>query len=423
MKPLDARGLSLVAAVTLTAAAVGVGRLVLGPVPTGSGVPSRAPIALPVSHCELGVESTELASLAHASPLPVPNAFFPAPPAASHYEAPPGLRRTELDGADTGLAPYFSRLLEDGGTRRALAQAIARSGRYDFDVPRILRAWHVPEEVVAVAFVASALDDEDGGIWRLSDDVAKAYGLVVTPSYDERRSISLSTEVAAHYLSDLHERFGSWDLAVAAFGVGYGQVSQAVGDAPPPDPQSLRAPEGLSYLRAVAAVALVLANRESFGFADVRREEPAITSDLEVPAGTPFAIVARAGAVTVAELRALNPEYRSEVVPNAAPTMVVHVPAESLARTKELLVPLLYATDGRRAGSLPARASADAASTKRVLAGSHYYRAEQDEPLGDLAQRLSVDARSLASENALDPAGLVHAGQLLSLPRSSDASP
>lgn len=110
-------------------------------------------------------------------------------------------------------------------------------------------------------------------------DIAEAYGLVVTPAYDERRSVALATEVAAHYLANLHERLGAWDLAVTAFGIGYERTLRTASDQQPSSSAVADVPAaGLAYLRAVAAVATALANPNHLGSTANRmpRRRPAI---------------------------------------------------------------------------------------------------------------------------------------------------
>ena len=187
--------------------------------------------ALPAQLVFTGAESSELHSLV-AGDAGVPpdrgarTALFPRelPPIHDGYTRPQGLKRPELASRDDAMVDgALQYLATDARGHGALLAAFQRSGRHRDEIDRILRAWKIPTELSAIAFVESTFLptatslDGGAGLWSLTPDVAHAYGLAILPKYDERRGVSLSTEAAAHYLSDLHERLGSWELALYGF--------------------------------------------------------------------------------------------------------------------------------------------------------------------------------------------------------------
>lgn len=99
---------------------------------------------------------------------------------------------------------------------------------YEFD------KYNIPLELKYLAIVESALKPRARsrvgatGLWQFMFSTGKMYGLNVSSYVDERSDPIKSTEAAAKYLAKLYEIFGDWDLALAAYNSGPGNVSKAI---------------------------------------------------------------------------------------------------------------------------------------------------------------------------------------------------
>ena len=94
--------------------------------------------------------------------------------------------------------------------------------------------YSIPLELKYLAIVESALNPQAKspagavGLWQFMYQTGKAYGLQVNSYQDERMQPEQATKAAAAYLKDLHQIFDDWNLAIAAYNSGPGNVSKAI---------------------------------------------------------------------------------------------------------------------------------------------------------------------------------------------------
>ena len=118
--------------------------------------------------------------------------------------------------------------------KRSTETLINRSQYYFPMFEEVLDKYNLPLEIKYLAVVESALKPRAKsrvgatGLWQFMFATGKQYGLEVSSYVDERCDPLRSTNAAAKYLASLYKTFGDWDLALAAYNSGPGNVTKAI---------------------------------------------------------------------------------------------------------------------------------------------------------------------------------------------------
>ncbi len=118
--------------------------------------------------------------------------------------------------------------------KKSMERLMALSEYYFPMFEQQLDRYDIPLEIKYLAIVESALNPRAKswvgatGLWQFMYRTGKAHGLDVSSYVDERMDPQMSTEAAAQYLANLYRSFGDWDLALASYNSGPGNVSKAI---------------------------------------------------------------------------------------------------------------------------------------------------------------------------------------------------
>ncbi len=361
------------------------------------------------------VGTTEDRPRVHASGLS-PAAPSSTPPAADGAKDLSWLAKLDMPDLpvrwDARVVRYLEFFKDDPRGRATLSTWLRRSGRYRDSIRKVFRKKGLPEDLTWLAMIESGFDATARspvgalGLWQFMPETGKIYGLSQDRWADQRMNLAAATEAAADFLADLHRRFGSWDLAMAGYNMGYGGVLSAVRRYNTNDYWALSKLEGsfpwetTLYVPKILAAAVVARNLAAFGYQDVAVEPALDGEDVPVGPGIALATVAQACGVTTKEVEQLNPELRASRTP-PSPTQEdwpVKVPA------------------GKASGC-----TQNLAKAKRVEPVMERYVVRFGETLEQIAQARKVSVAKLVELNAIAPGEVVRGGTILLVPKTDAA--
>lgn len=212
-------------------------------------------------------------------------------------------RRKQLVENMLGLSLYYMPIFE---------QALDRHG-----LPMELKYLPVIESALNPVAVSRA---GATGLWQFMLPTASGLGLEVNSMVDQRRDPYASSEAAAVYLKQLHEMFGDWSLAIAAYNCGPGNINKALRRAGggkkdfwelyPYLPAETR-----GYVPAFIAANYVMNHYDKHNISPALARRPIVTDTVHVCRRVHFDQISDVLAIPVEEIRTLNPQYRKDVIP------------------------------------------------------------------------------------------------------------
>lgn len=284
-------------------------------------------------------------------------------------------------------------------------------------------AYNIPLEMKYLAIVESALKPNAKspvgatGLWQFMFATGKEYKLDVNSYVDDRTDPIKSTTAAAQYLSRLYKIYGDWDLALAAYNSGPGNVNKAIRrsggyknywNIRPHLPQ-----ETAGYVPAFLATMYIFEFSEAHGFKPERPPFHLIKTDtVHVKQMISLDHVAETTGVTMEALQFLNPSYKLDIIPKIeGKTYPLRLPQEAMGifvTNEANIYAYAKAEFDKREKPLPQLFNADAKVRYRVKSGDY---------LGKIARKYGVRVSQIKKWNGLRTNNLKIGQRLTVYPR------
>ena len=282
---------------------------------------------------------------------------------------------------------------------------------------KALEKQHMPDDIKYLAIIESGLNPKARsrvgamGLWQFMPATGREYKLYVNQYMDDRMDPELATDAAVRYLKALHRMFGDWEVALAAYNCGPGNVRRAIrrsgGKRTFWGIYNHLPRETRSYVPQFQAMMYVLRHTEEH---NLLLEEPSFPMRYETVQfnhEVDLERLAELSGICVEDIEELNPSILQRRIPASHKHYALKVPktnAEFLAENMEWIsdsVSAVYSPDRLVAGN-----TGDGEKTT--------YRVRSGDALGTIARRYNVSVSDLKSWNGLY-SNLIKVGQQLSI--------
>jgi membrane-bound lytic murein transglycosylase D len=208
-----------------------------------------------------------------------------------------------------------------------LTRMSSRASLYLYHVVQELEKRGMPTELALLPVIESAFNPQAlstanaAGIWQFMPDTGKTFSLQQNMFKDERRGVLASTDAALTYLQRLYTMFGDWQLALAAYNWGEGNVQKAIQKnralGKPTDFESLAdlmPAETRNYVPKLQAVKNIIANPAQYGLVLPAIDNTPYFTTIDKTSDIDMAVAAQLAEMSLDEFKALNPQFKKPVI-------------------------------------------------------------------------------------------------------------
>lgn len=298
-----------------------------------------------------------------------------------------------------------------GRLRNKVSFMLAAANFYMPLFEEALDTYDLPMELKYLPIIESALNptalsrQHASGLWQFMLRTGKIYGLENNSLVDERRDPIKSTWAAVRYLKDLYNIYKDWNLVLAAYNCGPGNVNKAIHRAGgntdywaiyPFLPRETR-----GYVPGFIAANYVMTYYCEHGICPMESQLPTTTDTIHINKDLHLQQVASVCNLDIDHLRSLNPQYKKDIIPGNSKVYALNLPnnTASLFIERE---DSIYAFDAKKYLSKRRTVAVNEAKASSVSnKNAKYHKIRKGDTLGGIAHRYGVKVSQLRSLNGI----------------------
>jgi membrane-bound lytic murein transglycosylase D len=270
-----------------------------------------------------------------------------------------------------------------------IERMMVRANKYLYFVYQEVKKRNMPMEIALLPMIESAYNPlakskaKAVGMWQFIPSTGRLYGLQQDWWRDERQNVIESTDSALDYLERLHDEFGTWELALAAYNAGEGRVGRTQKknkrNKRPTDFYSLNLPmETRNYVPKLLAIRNIMQNPAKYGI--VLKDIPfqPYFESVVVPDEIDTELAARLAEISLEEFQLLNAEHKRPIMKSVEGAHSILLPVGAVTTFNKNL----FAHD-------------------QPISSWKVYKPKKGETLKHVAKKFNIDWRVLAKVNQL----------------------
>ena len=274
-----------------------------------------------------------------------------------------------------------------------------------------LDLYDLPLELKYLPVIESALNptatSSQGavGLWQFMLRTGQVYGLKVNSLVDERRDPVKSTRAAARYLKDLYDIYQDWNLVLAAYNCGPGTINKAIrragGEKDFWKIYNFLPKETRGYVPAFVAANYIMTYYCEHYISPMEMNMPESTDTVHINRSLNLNQVAEVCKVDIDQLRALNPEFKKDIIPGNEKPYALRLPTQIMSYFIDHedsiynYKPEVFQT--RRSTVTVSNTTAKGKNSGKAV----YHRIRNGETLGGIAAKYGVSVSQLRRLNGI----------------------
>ena len=309
--------------------------------------------------------------------------------------------------------PYndaVKKLIESYTTRlrSKVSYMLAAANLYMPIIEEALEAYDLPLELKYLPIIESALNPSAlsrrraSGLWQFILSTGKRYGLENNSLVDERRDPIKSTWAAARYLSELYNIYKDWNLALAAYNCGPGNVNKAIrranGATDYWEIYDFLPRETRGYVPAFIAANYIMNHYCEHGICPMKSELPLATDTVHVNKDIHMQQIAAVCDIEIEQLRSLNPQFKKDIIPGNSKSYALRLPNNKVS----LFIEQQDSISAYKANHyLGRRKTVSVKETSSNSSKATYHRIRPGDTLGGIALKYGVSVSQLRRLNGI----------------------